>query len=302
MSKPQLYSIGKVSKICDVSPRMLRYYEQIGLIFPDHIAEPSHYRYYSMQTMRKVQVIRYLIDEGFCLEEVREVLFNEDLDHFEELFLQKIQMTQEKIEYYHQRLDSLKSWYALLVEGRWVQKHRNRSISVKYIPEEHYFKYERERLPGEADSGAYLETEYFTMSKQNGHSMVDMGGAFHVYYDSVAERISGTYQKMKLLQIMFPNTKSRDNTVLFGGFLALSTYHIGSTANVSNDYLRMKQWADEHCFALRGDCYERHVLDVYSTASEENFVTELLLPVRDETEDFARLSKWHKEETDKKRK
>ena len=35
--KEDLYSIGKVSKICDVSQRMLRYYEEIGLIRPDEI-------------------------------------------------------------------------------------------------------------------------------------------------------------------------------------------------------------------------------------------------------------------------
>ena len=45
MSQQVLYSIGKVSKICDVSQRMLRYYEEGGLIEPDRIAEPSHYRY-----------------------------------------------------------------------------------------------------------------------------------------------------------------------------------------------------------------------------------------------------------------
>lgn len=117
MSEQKLYSIGKVSKICDVSQRMLRYYESLGLIVPDRIAEPSRYRYYSIQTMRRVQVIRYLIDEGFRLEEIREVLCNEDLDHFEQLFLQKIQQTQEKIEHDHQRLDSLRAWYALLYAG-----------------------------------------------------------------------------------------------------------------------------------------------------------------------------------------
>lgn len=44
-------------------------------------------------------------------------------------------------------------------------------------------------------------------------------------------------------------------------------------------------------FTLRGDCYERHVLDVYSTAREENFVTELLLPVQEDTEGFERLER-----------
>lgn len=292
MSQQVLYSIGKVSKICDVSQRMLRYYEEVGLIEPDRIAEPSHYRYYSVQTMRRIQVIRYLIDEGFRLEEIREMLRNDDLEHFRKMFLQKIDQTQEEIEYYHQRLDSLKAWYALLVEGGAVYRHRDREITMRYVPLGQYFYYERDREPDEPDSDAFLETEYFTQSKRNGHSMVDMGGAFHVKYDSFRERMDGNYRHMTLLQTMFPNSRSTDNTLDFGGFLAVTSYHIGSQDEVRDDYERMLIWAQQHNFRPRGDCMERHVLDIYSTAREENFVTELLLPVEEDAADFGRLEEW----------
>ena len=107
MEQEALYTIGQVSKICDVSQRMLRYYEKVGLITPDHIAKPSHYRYYSVRTMQRVQVICYLIDQGFRLEEISEALSGEDMDRFEALFLQKMDQTRREIEYDHQRLDSL---------------------------------------------------------------------------------------------------------------------------------------------------------------------------------------------------
>ena len=290
--KEDLYSIGKVSKICDVSQRMLRYYEEIGLIRPDEIAAPSHYRYYSISTMRRIQVIRYLIDEGFRLEEIREMLSAQDLDRFRELFLQRIDQTRREIEYYHQRLDSLKSWYELLVEGQAVYRHQNRAVTMKYVPRERYFYYERQRRSGEQDSEAYLETEYFTQSKRNGHSMVDAGGAFCVKFDGFRERMDDTYRHMTLLQVLFPNSKSDDDTVDFGGFLAVSCYHIGALSNVADTYERMLLWAQQHRFALRGDCCERYVLDIYSTPRQENYVTEVLLPVAEDTEDFARLNRW----------
>lgn len=53
--------------------------------------------------------------------------------------------------------------------------------------------------------------------------------------------------------------------------------------------------AQQHRFSLRGDCCERHVLDIYSTAREENFVTELLLPVQEETPGFDTLEAWKQE-------
>ena len=113
----KLYSIGQASKICDVSQRMLRYYEEIGLIAPDYIAASSRFRYYTVQTMQQVQNIRYLIDQGFNLEEIKEVLAENDLHCLQEHFLKKIRKAQDDVEYYCQRLDCVQAWYALLVEG-----------------------------------------------------------------------------------------------------------------------------------------------------------------------------------------
>ncbi len=122
--------------------------------------------------------------------------------------------------------------------------------------------------------------------------MVDMGGAFHVKYDSLVERMDDSYSHMTLFQTMYPHSKSQNNTVNFGGFLAVSSYHIGNYEHIRESYERMLEWAQRHDFKLRGDCYERHVLDIYSTAHEEYFVTELLLPVEEESEDFGMIEQW----------
>ena len=82
MKRDVLYSIGKVSKICDVSQRMLRYYEKIGLIVPDQVDEQSRYRYYSINTMQQVQIIRYLVDSGFSMEEIGKILSASDMEIF----------------------------------------------------------------------------------------------------------------------------------------------------------------------------------------------------------------------------
>ena len=91
MEKQTLYSIGKVSKICDVSSRTLRYYEEIGLLRPDSINEHNGYRYYSAESMYRVQMIRYLGDEGFTLEEIGEILREEDMMRLREI-LQRVRL------------------------------------------------------------------------------------------------------------------------------------------------------------------------------------------------------------------
>lgn len=292
MNEKKYYSIGQASKMCDVSPRMLRYYEEIGLITPDRVSEETGYRYYSISTMRDVQAIRYLVAQGFSLDEIKKVFMNDNLDLFQEMFLKQIEETKHSIEYFHQRLDSLKGWCSLIIEGREALRHNVFAPCIKYIPRTLYFCYERARTENEKDSDIYIETEYFTKSKNDGHSMIDVGGAFNLYYDSWNERIDGTYRKQRLLQTIYENSSSFENTVPFGGFNAVCAYHIGKTENIGKTYEKLCKWSEKHSFSLRGDCLERHVLDVYSTRNSDMFVTEILLPLDECTDDMEIMDKW----------
>ncbi|MCI8646280.1 MAG: MerR family transcriptional regulator [Firmicutes bacterium] len=292
MKDEQYYSIGKASKICDVSTRMLRYYEEIGLITPDRISEQNGYRYYTIATMRNVQAIRYLAAQGFSLEEIRQALTSDDLDMLQSFFIEKIEETKDTISYYHQRLDSLKGWCSLIIEGTEALRHKVFSPHTNYIPRELYFFYERERPADEQHSEIYIETEYFTKSKSDGHSMIDVGGAFNLYYQSWQERLENTYARQTLLQTMYENSASLENTMQFGGFNAVCAYHIGDMKSVGATYEMLIRWAEEHNFLLRGDCLERHVLDIYSTRDSSMFVTELLLPLDEETNSLELKSSW----------
>jgi hypothetical protein len=43
-----MLTIGEFSKICRVSPKTLRYYDQIGLLKPSQVSSDSGYRYYEV--------------------------------------------------------------------------------------------------------------------------------------------------------------------------------------------------------------------------------------------------------------
>ncbi|TDX96666.1 UNVERIFIED_CONTAM: MerR-like DNA binding protein [Lysinibacillus xylanilyticus] len=49
-----MLSIGEFSKICGVSTKTLRYYDEIGLINPDEINAESGYRYYSIEQLKRM--------------------------------------------------------------------------------------------------------------------------------------------------------------------------------------------------------------------------------------------------------
>ena len=68
--------------------------------------------------------------------------------------------------------------------------------------------------------------------------------------------------------------------------MALSAYHIGSLATIGDTYQQIISHAKENGISLQNETYERHVIDYWVTQREDEFVTEVIIPVikKDEIE------------------
>jgi DNA-binding transcriptional MerR regulator len=69
--------IGEFSRLCRVTVRTLRHYEEIGLLVPEIVDQFTGYRYYSIEQLQKMQSILQFKGMGFSLEEIRE-LYEDD--------------------------------------------------------------------------------------------------------------------------------------------------------------------------------------------------------------------------------
>lgn len=65
-----MLKIGLFSKLSRVSIRMLRYYDEIGLLHPAYIDPESDYRYYREDQLPQIGWITALRDMGFSLADV----------------------------------------------------------------------------------------------------------------------------------------------------------------------------------------------------------------------------------------
>jgi len=73
-----MFKIGEFSRLSRVSVRMLRHYDQLGLLTPSQIDPFTNYRYYSADQLPRLNRIIALRDLGFSLEQIANVL-DEDL-------------------------------------------------------------------------------------------------------------------------------------------------------------------------------------------------------------------------------
>jgi DNA-binding transcriptional MerR regulator len=69
-----MLNIGAFARLGQVSPRMLRHYDELGLLEPEQVDAASGYRLYSVYQLSRLHRIVALRDMGFTLEQIREVL------------------------------------------------------------------------------------------------------------------------------------------------------------------------------------------------------------------------------------
>jgi DNA-binding transcriptional MerR regulator len=71
-----MFKIGDFSKLGQVSVRMLRHYDQLGLLKPVHIDKFTSYRYYTAGQLAQLNRILFFKDLGFSLQQIKDLLSN----------------------------------------------------------------------------------------------------------------------------------------------------------------------------------------------------------------------------------
>ena len=127
-----MLKIGEFSKLSRVSIRMLRHYDDIGLLPPAEIDRFTGYRYYSPDQLPVIGRITALKDMGFQLADIVKILEvyddRESLDNWLSRRQTELAEISETVEYQMRLLDSAR---------KRLRKEQNMSynVSIKTIPE-----------------------------------------------------------------------------------------------------------------------------------------------------------------------
>lgn len=106
--KNNLLTIGQLSKRTGCSIKSLRYYDSIGLLTPIYVDPNSHYRYYTFEQTRLVELIQICLHLSIPLKEVKELLLkDEDKIDYKYLIEYGKKITEEKITNLNENLNLL---------------------------------------------------------------------------------------------------------------------------------------------------------------------------------------------------
>lgn len=274
-NKNNKFNIGKVEKICNIGKKTLRYYDQIGLLSPSEINK-NGYRYYDKENLYTIPVIKYYKQSGFTLEKIKLLLNSSDYKDIEKGFEEKIAELRREEEELKLKRTSIEDWYSLVKEARMIKEFDLSEIKLKYMDKmsviflEQDFEYDYLESVINVDFTNYIEEIDNAIT-----------GPVMIEFSSLEDRINNTVKKVKILQKGLKKAEEEYLTEI-GGCLVVATYHIGSHKTINETYKKIRKWLATYNYKTDGPCYERYILDYWTTKDENNFVTEIMIKINTE--------------------
>lgn len=275
-----MFRIGEFSKIAQVPGSVLRYYDEIGLLKPDHIDKWTGYRYYSAQQLPRLHRILALKELGMTLDQITR-LVNEDVQAAEirgMLALRKAQVEQT-VQAEMARLRQIEAHLQVID----IADAPGFDIVLKSVPQQHYLSL-RTILPS-ADTALGIMSELVEMLPPR---LGDNLGHFATVVHS--ETLESDRLDIELGAVLLTaNAKIRPVTLTGNRVLNLHTLEavdrmatvlrVGGFENNCRSYGTIGLWVEENGYVITGP--GREVLIKPPRIGQlDEMVTEIQFPVK----------------------
>lgn len=269
-----MFKIGEFSKLTQVSIRMLRYYDETGLLKPAEIDKFTNYRLYSTDQIPLLNKILFLRDLGFNVSEIALALsqwsdnFIADLLDNKRLEIENIIKTeQDKLS----RIELAKRD----IQQEKITMHYN--VSIKSIPSYQVFSLRRVVPDYYAEGLLWKEMSAFA-DKNN---IPVSNNTFTIYHDT-------DYKEKDVdIEICAPVARMGEN---IGGFtyrniepvpIMACTMVYGPFENIAGAYLAFAGWLQEHSqYKMTGQSRQIVHRGPWNEETPDKYLTEIQIPLR----------------------
>lgn len=272
-----LLSIGEFSKICEVSTKTLRYYDEIGLIHPDEINPENGYRYYSIKQLQTMLLINRLKSYHFSLDEIK-VYLESEKDQAEEklcsaLHRKRLEI-QKKLSEFEYTLEQINYDILQLNKNIPIMSYLNK-IEIQLVETQSMnILYMRQLLSSDDYAlgyGKYFSRLYETTATNN----LTLVGSPLTIYHSEEYHPAGNDTEFAL-----PIQESVKGTRYLPGGLCARSVHKGNYAGLTSVYAKLREWIENEGYELVQSPYEIYLTDPNQASGPEELVTEVYFPIQ----------------------
>jgi|GEM_PF-6238125 len=294
MKEIKKYSIGDMAKLCGLSTRQLRYYDQKGLIRPNYKNPETGYRYYTEDQVEAVFFINELKTTGISNESIQRLCEKRNVDQLVQELQINLAMVEneimESLEKYRRIVNSLvinTRALAYFHGQEAIDSHEYPSfwISITKIPRS-------KMLYLKSNNGASFEDRKWYVG--NIAELTALGDSMNVKLDNLKilirkntsiealgrEEVPETEEDY-LARIISTGEKVDDTAHVgdYGGWNALTTISIGDRTSLSKSYRTLLRWANDHNMQLSDMTIEEYLVDAFSSTNPSGFVTRIIIPI-----------------------
>jgi DNA-binding transcriptional MerR regulator len=275
-----MLKIGEFSRLCQVTVKTLRYYDEIGLLKPSQTDKFTDYRYYTIDQLPRIHSIMALKELGLSLEEIARLLL-EDLppEQLRGMYRLKQAETEQRIREEQGRLAQIEFRLRQIELEGVVQ---TLDIIIKQV-EPFYALTLRRNI--RASEERTVIRDALQAAVQQGLIKPSGGTPVSIFYE---DEFQGDYLDT---EFVVPVRPGHTSTVSLGdlGTLKLreipaietaATYlHQGNYGALNEKYLLLQRWAVENSYKLSGTWRFVYHRGPMHNAAPSEFLTELQHPV-----------------------
>ena len=268
--------IGEFSKICGVSTKTLRYYEEIGLLHPDTINSENGYRYYAIGQLQTMLLIKRLKSYYFSLEEIKALLVLEEDQFTESLSAalnRKRNEVQEKVRAFEYTQKQMSEDIQKIEEGKSIMSYLD-AIEVQLVELQAMNILSLRKMVSmtecEAGYGVFFGALYEKLAKEK----LTLAGAPMTIYHSPEYNPEG-YD----IEFALPVKEAGGATSVFSGGLYVKSVLKGSYVELPAVYTKQREWVEREGYIFAGAPFEAYITNPYQVADPADIVTEVYFPV-----------------------
>ncbi len=267
-----MLKIGDFSKLSRVSIRMLRYYDEVGLIKPVKVDDFTGYRYYSETQLSLMGKINALKDMGFGVAAISEIVKCKD----DPVKMEQI-LAIRKAELLEESEEIAKRLQLLDTAIHRLRKDENMKYNcvLKQLPER-YVASVRKVIPKYDHEG---ELWHILFSETKDMNLIPIGLNSAIMHDKeykesdvdveVQVEVKGTYNDTEHVKFKTESEQS----------VASVTFN-GSYEQFPEVYSSLASWVNENGYEFSGSMIDIYHVSPHETQNPEEFVTEVCCPVK----------------------
>ncbi len=272
-----MYSIGEYARIAQVSKRLLRYYDEIGLFQPVKIDSESGHRYYSASQLPELNRILALKDLGLSLNQIQRFV-RDDISPTEiqgMLSLKKAELEQQVLSEL-QRIRTIESRLKQIQD----REHLVRDVIVKQVPQQRFVS-ARQVLSQTDSQDDFFWSVFNALTQGNRTSKGQMTIVLHedgIDSDYIDLEFGKSLDKTSSLSLTTNN-----GITLVDKFLPSATMatFVPQTKDCSKllGYSAIAEWVETNHYDLAG-AVRLVFLELPKQPGDDDYVVEIQFPVR----------------------